>query len=246
MDKYIVANWKMNKQFSDIEPYVEYLKENLKNKNNVIVCVPHVMLKTFADAANGEFETGGENCYFAEKGTFTGETSASMVKSTGANYVLCGHSERRKIFAETNEMVSKKVAAALSVGLKPIVCIGETLEERDNFEEVLKAQIIESLAGIEDFSNVIVAYEPVWAISKGKVESGANSKVATIDDIKVTHKYIKEQLKEIFGIDLPVLYGGSVDPVNCTNILSLEDVGGVLVGGACLKEDSFAAIANSR
>ena len=238
MDKIIAANWKMNNDFSDIPSYVEYLNENLKTKNNVVVCVPHVMIKTFADAANGIVETGAENCYFAEKGAYTGEISAKMVKSAGAGYVIIGHSERRQIFGETNEMISKKIAAALENGLKVIFCIGETLEQKDNFKEVLNKQIIEGLEGISDFSDIIVAYEPVWAIGTGKV--------ATISDIETVHAYIKEVLAEKYGIDLPILYGGSVKPENSAEILSLADVGGVLVGGACLKAESFAEIANSR
>lgn len=238
MDKYIAANWKMNNDFSDIPSYVEYLDKNLENKNNVVVCVPHVMLKTFADAAKGIVETGAENCYYAEKGAYTGETSANMVKSAGASYVIVGHSERRQYFGETDEIVSKKIAAALSAGLKVIFCIGETLEQKEEFETVLKTQIIEGLAGISDFSNIIVAYEPVWAIGTGKV--------ATIDDIKKVHAFIKGVLKENYNIDLPILYGGSVKPDNSAEIMALEDVGGVLVGGACLKAESFAEIAKSR
>lgn len=238
MDKYIAANWKMNNDFSDIPSYVEYLDKNLENKNNVVVCVPHVMLKTFADAAKGIVETGAENCYYAEKGAYTGETSAKMVKSAGANYVIIGHSERRQYFGETNETVSKKIAAALANDLKVIFCIGEKLEQKENFKEVLNEQIVEGLAGISDFSNIIVAYEPVWAIGTGVV--------ATIDDIKTVHAYIKSVLNEKFGVNLPILYGGSVKPENSAEIMALEDVGGVLVGGACLKPDSFAQIAKSR
>ena len=238
MDKYIIANWKMNNDFSDINPYVDYLKENLENKNNVVACVPYVMVKTFADAAAGVIETGAENCYYAEKGAYTGEISVSMLKNAGASYVIIGHSERRQIFGETNELISKKVSAALAGGLKVVFCIGETLEQKDEFKAVLEKQIVEGLAGIEDFSNIIVAYEPVWAIGTGKV--------ATIDDIEKVHAYIKAVLDEKFGVDLPILYGGSVKPENSAEILALQDVGGVLIGGACLKAESFAAIAKSR
>lgn len=238
MDKYIAANWKMNNDFSDIEEYVRYLNENLENKKNVVVCVPHVMIKTFADEANGTISVGAENCYFAEKGAYTGETSAKMVKSAGADYVIIGHSERRQIFGETNEVVSKKIAAALANDLKVIFCIGETLEQKENFKEVLKKQIVEGFEGISDFSNIIIAYEPVWAIGTGKV--------ATISDIEAVHGFIKAVLAENYNIDLPILYGGSVKPENSAEILALQDVGGVLVGGACLKAESFAEIVKSR
>lgn len=238
MDKYIVGNWKMNNDLSDIEGYVDYLNNNLENKNNVIACVPYTMIKTFADTAKSTIGTGAENCYFAEKGAYTGEISAKMLKSAGAEYVIIGHSERRQIFGETNEMISKKIAAVLQEGLKVIFCIGETLEQKDDFKAVLSKQIVEGLAEISDFSNIIVAYEPVWAIGTGKV--------ATIDDIKAVHAYIKEELSSSFNVDLPILYGGSVKPDNSAEILALEDVGGVLVGGACLKAESFAEIAKSR
>lgn len=238
MDKYIVGNWKMNNDLSDIEGYVDYLNNNLENKNNVIACVPYTMIKIFADTAKSTIGTGAENCYFAEKGAYTGEISAKMLKSAGAEYVIIGHSERRQIFGETNEMISKKIAAVLQEGLKVIFCIGETLEQKDDFKAVLSKQIVEGLAGISDFSNIIVAYEPVWAIGTGKV--------ATIDDIKAVHAYIKEELSSSFNVDLPILYGGSVKPDNSAEILALEDVGGVLVGGACLKAESFAEIAKSR
>lgn len=238
MEKFIAANWKMNNDFSDIPSYVEYLKNNLISNKNVIVCVPHVMIKSFAEMSNNVIETGAENCYFAEKGAFTGEVSANMVKSAGANYVILGHSERRQIFGETNEMISKKISTALDNGLKVIFCIGETLEQKDDFEKVLNEQILEGLEGVSDFSNIIIAYEPVWAIGTGKV--------ATISDIKEVHAYIKSVLIDNFNIDLPILYGGSVKPENSAEILAIDDVGGVLVGGACLNAESFSKIANNR
>lgn len=238
MDKYIVANWKMNNDFEDIEPYVDYLNENLENKNNVVACVPYVMVKTFADKAEGVIETGAENCYFAEKGAYTGEISVKMLKNAGAKYVIIGHSERRQIFGETNELISKKISAALAGGLKVIFCIGETLEQKEDFEAVLEKQIVEGLEDVSNFSNVIVAYEPVWAIGTGKV--------ATIEDIEKVHSYIKSVLAKKYGIDLPILYGGSVKPENSAEILALQNVGGVLIGGACLKAESFADIAKSR
>lgn len=238
MEKYIVANWKMNNDFSDIPTFVKYLKKNAKHEKNLVVCVPSVMIKTFADAAKKVAETGAENCYFAEKGAFTGEISANMVKSAGANYVIIGHSERRHIFGETNDMLSKKLTAALAAGLKVIFCIGETLEEKSHYKSVLKTQILEGLAGVNDFSNVIIAYEPVWAIGTGKV--------ATTADIEKVHGYIKSTIKEHFGVSLPVLYGGSVKPSNSGEILALESVDGVLIGGASLKAEDFTKIAQSR
>lgn len=238
MDKYIAANWKMNNDFSDIKPFVSYIKKNAKKEKNLIVCVPSVMIKSFADTAKKLVATGAENCYFAEKGAYTGEISPYMVKSAGASYVIVGHSERRQIFGETNDVCNKKLHAALSAGLKVIFCIGETLEERTKYKSVLKKEIIEGFAGITDFSNIIIAYEPVWAIGTGVV--------ATTADIVKVHSYIKNLLKEEFNAELPVLYGGSVKPSNSKEILALDEVDGVLIGGASLKAEDYIAIAQSR
>ena len=238
MDKIIAANWKMNNSFSDIKPFVKYIKKNQKNRNNLVVCVPSIMLAEFAKQAKGVCETGAQNCYYEAKGAYTGEISASMVKSTGAKYTLVGHSERRQLFGETNEMLNKKLSAALKEGLKVIFCIGEVLEEKSKYKSVLKKQIVEGFAGITDFSNIIVAYEPVWAIGTGKV--------ATTADIKKVHAYVKDTFKENFNVDMPVLYGGSVKPSNSKEILALDEVDGVLIGGASLKAEDYIAIAQCR
>jgi len=238
MDKYIVANWKMNNDFSDIPVFVDYLKENANGEKNMIVCVPSVMIKSFADEATGIAEAGAENCYYLEKGAYTGEISPQMVKSAGATTVLIGHSERRQMFGETNEFLNKKVHAALNAGLKVIYCIGETLEEKPNYQEVLKKELVEGLANVEDFSNLIVAYEPIWAIGTGKV--------ATIADIDEIHNFVKETIKSNFSVDVPILYGGSVKPSNSGEILALDSVGGVLIGGASLKAEDYVNIVKSR
>lgn len=238
MKKLIVANWKMNNDFSDVPVFVDYLKENASNEENMVVCVPSILMKTFADAANGVAATGAENCYFMEKGAFTGEISPQMVLSTGATYTLIGHSERRQIFGETNELLNKKVIACLEAGLKVIYCIGETLEEKPNYKEVLGTELVEGLANVSNFENLIIAYEPVWAIGTGKV--------ATLEDIDEIHTFIKETLAEKFGVDLPILYGGSVKPSNSGDILAIDSVGGVLIGGASLKAEDYVNIVKSR
>ena len=194
MVKIIAANWKMNNDFSDIKPFVKYVKKNVKEKNGLVVCVPSVMLKETATAAKKVFEVGAENCYFEEKGAFTGEISPKMVKSAGANYVIVGHSERRQIFGETNEMLNKKLKASLASGLKVIFCIGETLEEKSKYKSVLKKEIIEGFDGVTDFSNIVIAYEPVWAIGTGKVATNA--------DISKVHAYIKDLVKETYDVTL--------------------------------------------
>ena len=238
MKKYIVANWKMNNDFSDIKPFVKYVKKNQKNRDGLVVCVPSVMIKTFADTAKGVVETGAENCFFAEKGAFTGEISANMVKSAGATYSIIGHSERRQIFGETNEMLNKKLKACLTAGLKVIFCIGETLEEKPKYKSVLKKEILEGFEGITDFSNIVIAYEPIWAIGTGKV--------ALPSDISEIHSYIKKLVKDTYNVDISVLYGGSVKPSNSGEILALNEVDGVLIGGASLKAEDYIAIAQSR
>lgn len=238
MDKFIVANWKMNNDFSDIPVFVDYLKENASSEKNMIVCVPSVMVKTFADTATGIAEAGAENCYYLEKGAYTGEISPQMVKSAGATTVLVGHSERRQLFGETNELLNKKVLAALDAGLKVIYCIGETLEEKPNYQEVLRKELVEGLANVKSFENLIVAYEPIWAIGTGKV--------ATIEDIDEIHTFVKDTISSNFGANVPILYGGSVKPSNSGEILSLDSVGGVLIGGASLKAEDYVKIVKSR
>jgi len=184
MKKYIMANWKMNKNFSDIPDYIEDLKSNAGDLENVVVCVPSVMLKDFSDKSAGKFGVGAQNCHFADHGAFTGEVSTEMVKSAGATYVLVGHSERRHIFGENDELLNKKLISVLNSGLKAVFCVGETLEELDSYKEVIGKQLLIGFENCPDFSNVIIAYEPVWAIGTGKV--------ATVDDIVRVHTFIKE------------------------------------------------------
>lgn len=238
MKKYIVANWKMNNDFSDIPEFVKYIKKNAKGEENLVICVPSVMIKDFASASKKLVETGAQNCHFAKSGAYTGEVSASMIRSAGASYVILGHSERRHTFGETNEMINKKIISALAEGLKVIFCVGETLDEKSKYKSVLKSQLLEGLKGITNFENIIIAYEPVWAIGTGKV--------ATTADIEKVHKYIKNLINENFNVNLPVLYGGSVKPSNSAEILALSEVDGVLIGGASLKAEDYIAIAKSR
>lgn len=238
MEKYIIANWKMNNDFSDIPVFVQNLKDSDVSKSNLIVCVPSIMIKSFADLSNGLVETGAENCYYKEKGAFTGEISPQMVKSAGASTTILGHSERRQIFGETNELINSKVLACLDAGLKVVFCIGETLEQKEDYKSVLKAEILEGLSNVSNFENLIIAYEPIWAIGTGKV--------ATLDDIKEIHQFIKDTVKENFNVDAKVLYGGSVKPSNSKEILELDEVDGVLIGGASLKAEDYIKIAESR
>ena len=238
MDKYILANWKMNKDISDIDGYVDELKKNVKNFNNVVVFVPSVMIKPFFDKVKNAFGVGAQNCHYAESGAFTGEISAAMAKSAGAGYVIIGHSERRHYFDESDEFLNKKLHSVLSHGLVPVFCIGETLEEKKNFKKVLKRQIVNGFKGVTEFSKIIVAYEPVWAIGTGNV--------ATIEDINRVHSFIRSVFKEEFNTEISLVYGGSVSPDSSKEILSLPEVDGVLVGGASLNPSKFSQIIGSR
>ena len=238
MDKYILANWKMNKDISDIDGYVDELKKNVKNFNNVVVFVPSVMIKPFFDKVKNAFGVGAQNCHYAESGAFTGEISAAMAKSAGAGYVIIGHSERRHYFDESDEFLNKKLHSVLSHGLVPVFCIGETLEEKKNFKKVLKRQIVNGFKGVTEFSKIIVAYEPVWAIGTGNV--------ATIEDINRVHSFIRSVFKEEFNTEISLVYGGSVSPDSSKEILSLPEVDGVLVGGASLNTSKFSQIIGSR
>lgn len=238
MQKIIAGNWKMNNDFSDIKPFVKFVKKNVKCKKGLVICVPSVMVNSFAGSAKGIIETGAQNCYYESRGAYTGEVSAEMIKSAGAGYVIIGHSERRQIFGESNTMLNKKLKVALANGLKVIFCIGETLEEKSKYKSVLKKEIIEGFDGVTDFSNIVIAYEPIWAIGTGKV--------AMVSDISKVHGFIKNLFKETFGKDINVLYGGSVKPSNSAEILGLDEVDGVLIGGASLKAEDYVAIVNSR
>jgi len=232
--KIIAANWKMNKTNKEAKAFfTEYAKLVKQTRNAVIICAPFTTLATVAKAGKDFcFATGAQNFYPAKNGAFTGEVSLDMIADTGAMVVLVGHSERRTIFRETDEFINEKVQAALSAGFKVIFCIGETLAEREQNKTntVLKKQITKGLKDVVSYNNLIVAYEPVWAIGTGKV--------ATNEQIKETHAYIKTL------VDVPLLYGGSVNEKNCAEIFGIPNVDGGLVGGASLVAEKFAVMVN--
>lgn len=238
MDKYIIGNWKMNNSVDDLPAFVKEIKKNGKGQKNLVICVPATMIYCASKLAKGVLEVGAQNCHFVEKGAYTGEISTEMIKEVGGKYVIVGHSERRHIFGEDDALLNKKVETALKSGLKTIFCVGETLDEKPKYKSVLKKQLLDGLKGLTSFENLIIAYEPVWAIGTGKV--------ATTDDIVKAHRYISETLKENFNINPPILYGGSVKSSNSREILALDEVGGVLIGGASLKADELLKIAESR
>ena len=210
---------------------------------DVVVCVPAIDIPAVSKALEGtNIGLGAENVHFAEKGAYTGEISAAMLKEYGVKYVIIGHSERRQYFGETDETVNKRTLTALNAGLIPIVCVGETLEERETgkTEQVLFRQLKDGLAGVEDLTALVIAYEPVWAIGTGKT--------ATEQQANETIGFIRKTLGELFcekcAAKVRIQYGGSMNAANCKELMAQEEIDGGLIGGASLKADAFAAIVN--
>ncbi len=247
MRKNIVAgNWKMNTTLQEGVALAEEVNNALKTtKHNcdVIICVPFTHLASINNVTNREIiGLGAENCADHKSGAYTGEVSAAMVASTGATYVILGHSERRQYYGETSETLREKIALALDNNLTPIFCIGEVLEERENntYFEVVKKQIVDALFHLsaEDFSKIILAYEPVWAIGTGKT--------ATADQAEDMHAFIRSVIAGKYGQEVAdntsILYGGSCKPSNAAELFAKADVDGGLIGGASLKCNDFMGI----
>ncbi len=247
--KVIAGNWKMNNDLTGSKDLINKLVQELKNEKyncEVIICPPFTSLAEAGNLLKGSsIMLGAQNMHEEESGAFTGEISASMIKSTGSRYVILGHSERRTIFKESDQLINKKLKAALKNGLKPIFCIGETLEEREKniTNNVLKRQVTVGLEGISEteLKDIIIAYEPVWAIGTGRTATPAQAEDA--------HNFIRNLIKEKYSKNaaenIIIQYGGSVKPDNSGELLSQPDIDGALVGGACLKADSFIAIIKS-
>lgn len=241
----IAGNWKMNKKIGEAIDLANSLKRSLYDIEEVemVICPPYTCLSDVKEVIlETNIKLGAQDCYWEKEGAFTGEVSADMLKDAGCDYVIIGHSERRQFFGETNETVNKKARAILKEGLKPIVCVGEKLEERKKGKtfDVVKDHVINSLAGLtkEEMLKTVIAYEPVWAIG-----TGIN---ATKDEAQEVHKYIRGLLGKMHGEEtaksVRIQYGGSVKPDNIKELISQEDVDGALVGGASLKADSFVQI----
>lgn len=248
MKKIIAANWKMNETRAQGEALARSVAEgiaSLPDDRKVVIFPPATALDIVTGASMGRFETGIQNFYPAENGAFTGEISPAMVHDCGGQWALCGHSERRHIFNEPDELISRKVNFALAHDLKVMLCVGETLEERESghLNAVLMRQLTSALSGQSSetaVSSISIAYEPVWAIGTGKTAGPA--------EIKEAHELIRGDLRTMFAsacTELPILYGGSVKPSNAREILGLDNVDGVLVGSASLEAKSFLAIINS-
>lgn len=246
MRKNIVAgNWKMNTTVQEgvsLAQEVNALLKDAKTNCDVVICVPFTHLTAVnAVIDQNKLGLGAENCSEHDKGAYTGEVSAQMVASTGANYVILGHSERRQYFGENNEQLAIKTRKALDNNLKPIFCVGEVLEERENgtYNDVVSSQL-EALFGLsaEDFGKVVIAYEPVWAIGTGKT--------ATADQAQDMHAHIRKVIADKYGKEVAdatsILYGGSCKPTNAKELFAKPDVDGGLIGGAALKADSFMGI----
>jgi triosephosphate isomerase len=247
--KVIAGNWKMHKDLSESQNLISKLINELRKEDvncDIIICPPFTSLSEAAGLVkNTKVKLGAQNMHFEDKGAFTGEISAAMLKSVGCEYVILGHSERRAIFNESDEFINKKIKKALSSGLKPIFCIGETLQQRESgiMNDVIKRQVTEGLQHISkgEMEKVIIAYEPVWAIGTGVT--------ATPQQAQEVHAYVRKLINNIFGEDtaqeLIIQYGGSVKPDNAGELLSQSDIDGALVGGACLEADSFLKIIKS-
>lgn len=246
MRKNIVAgNWKMNTTLGEGVELANEINTLLTGKKvncDVIICVPFTHLTSVGAVIEPELiGLGAENCSEHDKGAYTGEVSAAMVKSTGATHVILGHSERRQYFGENNEQLLAKTRQALSNGLTPIFCVGEVLEQREDgsYNDVVKGQV-EALFDLpaEDFAKIIVAYEPVWAIGTGKT--------ATADQAQEMHSHIRSVIEARYGKEIAdntsILYGGSCKPGNAPELFAKPDVDGGLIGGAALKADSFMGI----
>ncbi len=242
--QYCIANWKMNKTPSEGAKFVNNFKiKDLYNSQvKIILCPPYPTLISVKEELIGGIELGAQNVHFETKGAFTGEVSTSMLKDLSCVWVILGHSERRHVFLEEDEIIQKKLVRVLKDGLHPILCIGETLTERESgkTETVLESQLNSALDGVDsETSNLVIAYEPVWAIGTGRT--------ASLDMIADAHKTVRRILSNLGfnGQEISVLYGGSVNPDNAEELNSIDEIDGFLIGGASLKEDSFYQIYRS-
>lgn len=247
--KVIAGNWKMNKNLNESNELISKLSDGLKNLNincEVVICPPFTSISEASKLIKGSrIKLGAQNIHQENNGAFTGEISADMLISAGCEFVIIGHSERRTIFKESDQLLNKKIKQAIKNNLKPIFCVGELLEERENniTEKVIKTQVLEGLNGFseQELEKLIIAYEPVWAIGTGKT--------ATPQQAEEVHVFIRNMIKSRFSEEFAqktrILYGGSVKPDNSEDLLSQKNIDGALVGGACLVAASFLSIIKS-
>ena len=243
--KIIAGNWKMNKTVKEAVLLVKDLKKLVKDVKDkeIVVCPPFTSLQSVSmEIKKSNIKLGAQNIYHEKQGAFTGEISPSMLKDIGVEYVIIGHSERRHILNESNELINKKILSALENNLKPIFCVGETLEERESnkTEDVVKKQMKEGLKNVrnEQMNNIVIAYEPIWAIGTGKN--------AAPEQAEAAHIFIRNMLKVMFNEKIAketrILYGGSVNPNNIKGLIKEDNIDGALVGGASLDAKSFSEL----
>lgn len=243
----IAGNWKMNKTITEAVQLVEDIKAKLNGaeKADILVCPSFINLQKIVEVCQGSaIKVGAQNMSDKDSGAFTGEVSADMLKAIGVEYVILGHSERRTYYGETDAIINAKLKKALEKGLKPIVCIGETLEERNNgkMDAVLKTQVTEGLKGLTaaQMAGVVIAYEPVWAIGTGVT--------ATDQQAQDAQKFVRDLVAGMFDQAIAdqviIQYGGSMNPKNAAGLLAMNDIDGGLIGGASLKADDFLAVIN--
>ena len=240
----IAGNWKMNNTPDEAEQLVLALIPLVRNaKCDVVVCPPYTDLVAVSKLIEGtNISLGAQNIHWAAKGAFTGEISADMLKALNVAYAIIGHSERRQYFGETDESVNKRLKTALAEGITPIVCVGETLEQRENgsTNTIVSMQVVAALAGVEasDVQKVVVAYEPIWAIGTGKT--------ATAEDANSTIGVIRAAIASVYGKDVServrIQYGGSMNPKNASELMAMPEIDGGLIGGASLKADDFSKV----
>ena len=244
--KIIAGNWKMNYTITEADNFVNEIKDRINTDEvDVVICPNNIWLERVSDIIEGtNIKLGAQNVHYEEKGAFTGETSANMLLSVDAKYCIIGHSERRQYFCETDEIVNKKAKKLLEKNIKPIICVGETLEQREKGElyEFISTQVKNALKDISEDdvkNNIVIAYEPIWAIGTGVT--------ATSMQAQEMCKYIREEIRKLYNNavaeNIRIQYGGSVKPSNANEILNMEDIDGALVGGASLTDD-FVAIVN--
>ena len=243
----IAGNWKMNNTIADTKALITDLAPLVKDAQcDVVICTPYTDLATAVEMTKGtNIKVGAENVHWAEKGAFTGEISAKMLVELGVEYVIIGHSERRQYFGETDQTVNARAKAALAAGLKPIICVGETLEERESgkVEEVLVRQTKGAFDGIDkdELDNIVIAYEPVWAIGTGKICSPEQAE----DACNMIRQAVATKYGQEVADNLYIIYSGSVKPANAAELCSMLDIDGLLVGGASLRPIQFVDIINN-
>ncbi len=244
--KIVAGNWKMNNDYNEgvslFSEIVNMVRDEKKGDQIAVICAPYIHLNSLAQLSSGVVKIGAQNCHQNENGAYTGEISAKMIKSTGSEYVIIGHSERRQYFAESNQLLADKTKAALTNQLTPIFCIGETLDERNNgsYFNVIETQLEEGVFDLsaEDFAKVVLAYEPVWAIGTGLT--------ATPEQAQDIHAFIRSKIEAKYGMnvadDTTILYGGSCNAKNAPELFAQADIDGGLIGGASLKSRDFTDI----